>query len=67
MEAATEKGSYAMVGYRLGKKRHVFDLEEDAILNVRNDDFARPTAALRKLFAPEERPEAGFVDCIPAH
>ena len=60
--------SYAEVGWHVGHYHlDTFDLDEDAVLNVTDDEIEQhPTATLRRLFASEEHPEAGLVDYIPA-
>jgi transcriptional regulator with XRE-family HTH domain len=66
-EAAQGKRSYLDVGYHLGYHHpDTFDLNDGAVSAVTEEDLARPTATLRRLFASDEHPEAGLVDYIPA-
>jgi hypothetical protein len=65
-DAARGRTSYAELGWHLGRYHlDTFEVDESQALNISNWDFEHPTRALRRLFASEQHPEAGIVDCIP--
>lgn len=66
LEAKAGKRTYLDVGYHLGKHVGDFDVDEQAVLDeVDDESFARPTAALRRIFANEGHPRGELVDWVP--
>ncbi len=67
VEARAGRRTYADIGFHLGKHLDDFGIDEQDVLDLESDELDLPTATLRRLFATEEHPEAGLVDCIPEH